>query len=373
MEKSSAMPRSAPSKNSPAGEPVLDVRDLRVAFKVEAGTLKAVDGLSLSLRPGEVLGIVGESGSGKSVSMLSLAGLIKAEKRETTGTARFLGKDLLDMGMDELSKVRGRQMGFVFQNPMSSLNPTMKIGPQIAEGMLHHGVAKRSDVKDKVVALLDKVGIREPAKRYSAYPHELSGGMRQRVMIAMALSCEPKLLIADEPTTALDVTVEKQILELMMKMKEEMGLSIIMITHNLPVALNYCDRILVMYAGKVMETGTALQLVTQPAHPYTAALFNSNLDIGKRGTRVEPIKGNIPPLTQLPTGCRFHPRCPAATDKCRAEAPDLDALSGAAGPEGAHLAACHYPTTATAAVLTPASTAAASAATASPSAKGAKP
>jgi peptide/nickel transport system ATP-binding protein len=361
MERNNAMPAA----------PVLDVRDLRVSFQVEEGTLKAVDGLSLSLQPGEVLGIVGESGSGKSVSMLSLAGLIKAEKRTTTGTARFQGrdaaKDLLTLGIDELAKVRGREMGFVFQNPMSSLNPTMKIGPQIAEGMLHHGVARRGEVKDKVIALLDKVGIREPAKRYSAYPHELSGGMRQRVMIAMALSCEPRLLIADEPTTALDVTVEKQILELMMKMKDELGLSIIMITHNLPVALNYCDRILVMYAGKVMETGTALQLVTQPAHPYTAALFNSNLDIGKRGTRVEPIKGNIPPLTQLPSGCRFHPRCPAATDRCRSEAPALQAFSGGAaaiGTKGEHLAACHYPVTASAAVLTPTSTATASAAAA---------
>ena len=325
-------------------EAVLEVESLQVSFHVETGLLKAVDGLDLRLEPGEVLGIVGESGSGKSVSMLSITDLIKKENRDTQGKAEFLGRDLLGMGHDDLSKVRGKEIGFVFQNPMSSLNPTMRIGVQIAEAMLHHGEATRANVKEKVIGLLDKVGIREPAKRYSAYPHELSGGMRQRVMIAMALSCNPKLLIADEPTTALDVTVEKQILELMMKMKDELGLSIIMITHNLPVALNYCDRILVMYAGKIMETGSALDLVSHPGHPYTKALFSSNLELGKRGTRVEPIKGNIPPLTDLPSGCRFHPRCPMATEKCRNEAPKMALVNGAAGQgSGEHYSNCHYP------------------------------
>ena len=322
-----------------AGAAVLEVKDLRVAFNVETGTLQAVDGLDLRLEPGETLAIVGESGSGKSVSMLSITDLIKREKRKTGGHAKFFGEDLLMMDEDRLGNIRGKDIGFVFQNPMSSLNPTMRIGAQIAEGMLHHGEATRSDVKEKVIALLDKVGIREPEKRYSAFPHELSGGMRQRVMIAMALSCNPKLLIADEPTTALDVTVEKQILELMMKMKDELGLAIIIITHNLPVALTYCDRILVMYAGKVMETGTARDLVAHPGHPYTKALFASNLELGKRGTRVEPIKGNIPPLTHLPKGCRFHPRCPMATDKCRSEAPPALPVAGVAD----HLSHCHYP------------------------------
>jgi oligopeptide/dipeptide ABC transporter ATP-binding protein len=328
-------------RNNP---PILEISNLEVAFRVEAGLLKAVDGLNLRVEPGQVIGIVGESGSGKSVSMLSITDLIKKENRETQGKAEFSGReetqrDLLKMGKEELTKIRGKDIGFVFQNPMSSLNPTMRIGAQIAEGMLHHRVATRADVKAKVVSWLDKVGIREPEKRYSAYPHELSGGMRQRVMIAMALSCNPKLLIADEPTTALDVTVEKQILELLMKMKAELGLSIIMITHNLPVALNYCDRILVMYAGKMMETGTAFDLVSHPGHPYTQALFSSNLELGKRGTRVEPIKGNIPPLTHLPKGCRFHPRCPLATDKCRTIAPEAVAVAGNAG----HLTHCHYP------------------------------
>jgi peptide/nickel transport system ATP-binding protein len=318
---------------------VLEVKDLKVSFAVEAGTLQAVDGLDLRVEPGEVLGIVGESGSGKSVSLLSITDLIKREKRRTGGTAKFFGKDLLMMDDDELGGIRGKDIGFVFQNPMSSLNPTMRIGAQIAEGMLAHGVATRSDAKEKVIALLDKVGIREPEKRYSAFPHEMSGGMRQRVMIAMALSCNPKLLIADEPTTALDVTVEKQILELMMRMKDELGLAIVMITHNLPVALNYCDRILVMYAGKVMETGTARDLVAHPGHPYTKALFASNLELGRRGQRVEPIKGNIPPLTHLPKGCRFHPRCPLATDKCRNEAPPALPVAGVAD----HLTHCHYP------------------------------
>jgi oligopeptide/dipeptide ABC transporter ATP-binding protein len=318
---------------------VLEVEKLQVSFHVETGLLKAVDGLDLRLEPGEVLGIVGESGSGKSVSMLSITDLIKKENRDTQGSAEFLGRDLLGMSQDDLSKIRGKDIGFVFQNPMSSLNPTMRVGVQIAESMLHHGEATRSNVKEKVVGLLDKVGIREPAKRYSAYPHELSGGMRQRVMIAMALACNPKLLIADEPTTALDVTVEKQILELMMQMKDELGLSIVMITHNLPVALNYCDRILVMYAGKIMETGTALDLVSHPGHPYTKALFSSNLELGKRGTRVEPIKGNIPPLTDLPSGCRFNPRCPMATDRCRNEAPKMTLVEGSTD----HFSNCHYP------------------------------
>jgi oligopeptide/dipeptide ABC transporter ATP-binding protein len=322
-----------------SNQTVLDVERLQVSFKVEDGQLKAVDGLDLRVEPGEVLGIVGESGSGKSVSMLSITDLIKRDNRTTSGKAAFLGRDLLDMGKDEMGKIRGKDIGFVFQNPMSSLNPTMRIGEQIAEGMLFHKEATRSDVKEKVIGLLDKVGIREPEKRYFAYPHELSGGMRQRVMIAMALSCNPKLLIADEPTTALDVTVEKQILELLMRMKDTLGLSIILITHNLPVALNYCDRILVMYAGKVMETGTALDLVSHPGHPYTKALFSSNLELGQRGKRVEPIKGNIPPLTHLPAGCRFHPRCPLATDKCRNEAPKAAAVKGNDG----HLAHCHYP------------------------------
>ncbi len=318
--------------------PILEVQDLKVAFQTDTGLLKAVDGLDFKLRPGEVLGIVGESGSGKSVSMLSITGLIKKEGRETGGKALFLGRDLLKLNADGLAKILGKEIGFVFQNPMSSLNPTLRIGPQIAEGMLLHGKAKRSEVKDMVVELLNKVGIREPAMRYRAYPHELSGGMRQRVMIAMALSCGPKLLIADEPTTALDVTVEKQILELMMQMKDDLGLSIIMITHNLPVALNYCDRVLVLYAGRMMEKGSAYQLVSKAGHPYTKALFSSNMELGRKGIRIEPIKGNIPPLTQLPEGCRFHPRCPAAKDKCRSEAPVLLQAT-----DDSHFVSCHFP------------------------------
>ena len=346
--------------DGPAAEtPVLSVEDLRVSFRTDSGLLRAVDGLDFKLYPGEVLGIVGESGSGKSVSMLAITDLIKRENRDTAGRALFLGRDLLGLGKDAMAGVRGREIGFVFQNPMSSLNPTMRIGPQITEAMKRHGVARGSEAREKTIALLDKVGIREPAKRYQSYPHELSGGMRQRVMIAMALSCSPKLLIADEPTTALDVTVEKQILELMMRMKDDLGLSIVMITHNLPVALNYCSRILVMYAGKVMETGTAYQLVSHPSHPYTRALFQSNLELGRRGKRIEPIQGNIPPLTQLPSGCRFHPRCPLATELCKTEAPPRVAVghddapgadapgTGGSKAEGpgttAHLALCHYP------------------------------
>lgn len=325
--------------NSALLEPILEIKELKVTFKVDEGNLKAVDGLNLRVNAGEVLGIVGESGSGKSVSVLSVTGLIKTQNRTTTGSAKFLGRELLTMGQEEMSKIRGKDIGFIFQNPMSSLNPTLRIGPQISEGMLHHGLVKPDEAKAKVIDLLEKVGIKDPSKRYQAYPHELSGGLRQRVMIAIALGCNPQLLIADEPTTALDVSVEKQILELMMDMQRERGLAILMITHNLPVALNTCSRILVMYAGRIMEIGTAYQLVSHPAHPYTRALFSSNLELGRRGSRIESIQGNIPPLTQLPSGCRFHPRCPLATNRCREESPIPTELSGEEG----HLVACHYP------------------------------
>jgi oligopeptide/dipeptide ABC transporter ATP-binding protein len=326
---------------------MLEVRNLSVSFKMGETFVPVTRDVEFSLEAGATLGIVGESGSGKSVTSLAIMGLLpKRGARVEADRLAFAGRDLLTLKPEEWRALRGKDVAMIFQDPMTSLNPLMKCGEQIAEAIRHHQGKGRAEARTQSVELLARMGIADPERGFRAFPFELSGGMRQRVMIAMALSCRPKLLIADEPTTALDVTVEKQILELMMKMKDELGLSIIMITHNLPVALNYCDRILVMYAGKAMEAGTALQLVSHPAHPYTRALFSSNLEIGKRGTRVESIKGNIPPLTQLPSGCRFHPRCPLATDKCRSEEPLLKQLangSEAAGEIARHLVSCHYP------------------------------
>ena len=231
---------------------VLEVKDLRVSFNVEAGTLKAVDGLDFTLEPGEVLGIVGESGSGKSVSMLSITDLIKKENRDTRGSAKFLGKDLLMMDQDTLGGIRGKDIGFVFQNPMSSLNPTMRIGAQIAEGMLHHGAATRADVKDKVVALLDKVGIREPAKRYSAYPHELSGGMAQRVNIALAIAKGSRILLVDEPTSALDPSLAVAVLDVFRDLVS-LGMGLMWITHDLRELFGFADEVVVMHQGETID------------------------------------------------------------------------------------------------------------------------
>src|SRR6185436_4346697 len=305
---------------------ILEVKNLSTHFLTRAGLIKAADEVSFKINSGSTLALVGESGSGKSITSLSIMRLVPPPGKITQGEIIFDGRDLMKLDDDKMRRLRGREIAMIFQDPMTSLNPVYTVGDQIAEAIELHERAPRKQAWRKAVEMMKRVRIPDAERRAKDYPHQLSGGMRQRVMIAIALSCNPKLLIADEPTTALDVTVEKQILELMMQMKDELGLSIIMITHNLPVALNYCDRILVMYAGKAMEAGTAVQLVSRPSHPYTRALFSSNLEIGKRGTRVESIKGNIPPLTRLPAGCRFHPRCAYATDKCRDEEPLLKQL-----------------------------------------------
>jgi len=315
--------------------PLLTVKDLRVRFDRHGETVQAVDGLSFTLQKGESLGIVGESGSGKSVSVMSLLGL---NRRNGTveGEALFGGRDLLQLGEEDLRQVRGKDISMVFQDPMSSLNPTSRIGRQLMEPPLWHRIAHDREARDRALKLLKQVGIPEYHTRFRDYPFQFSGGMRQRVMIAMAMTCDPQLLIADEPTTALDVTVRSQILNLMQDMKDETGMSIIMITHDFTMATNFCDRILVLYAGRVMESASTQAFLRNPRHPYSRGLLGSVLDIDSDPMKLNPIPGSPPNLTELPRGCRFSPRCALATDLCRQTAPALVEV------DRDHLAACHY-------------------------------
>jgi oligopeptide transport system ATP-binding protein len=270
--------------------PILEVKDLQISFQTNKGTLYAVDKLSYTLGEGEVLGIVGESGSGKTVNATSMIGLLQGKGMEIKGSAKFFDEDLLSLLPRQLARLRGKDIGFVFQNPLSSLNPVMTVGKQIAEGAVHHGVIPKSKAKEYAINWLNKVGIYNAETRYKDYPHQFSGGMRQRVMIAIAMACKPKLLICDEPTTALDVTVERQILDLLKEMQAEYKLSIIMITHNLSIALDFSDDLLVMYGGKAMEYGSAYDLASNPQHPYTKGLFAANLEVGKKGQAIGGIR-----------------------------------------------------------------------------------
>ena len=283
-------------------EPILEVKNLRVNFSTSDGTLYAVDDISYNVYPGEVLGLVGESGSGKSVNVLTMAQLLNSNKMTTSGEALYRGQNLLKMSQVEIAKLLGPEIGFVFQNPLSSLNPVMKIGLQIAEGPIHHGIITKKEAKDYVVDLLNKVGINDPDRRYNDYPHQFSGGMRQRVMIAIAMACNPKLLICDEPTTALDVTVERQILDLLQELKDKHNLAIILITHNLNLAMNYSNRVAVMFGGKIMEIGSSYHLLSNPMHAYTKGLFGANLEIGKKGKTLDTLRDAGGILEQLPEG-----------------------------------------------------------------------
>ncbi|WP_139300513.1 ABC transporter ATP-binding protein [Wenxinia saemankumensis] len=318
--------------------PLLVVRDLQTSFRTGGGgSVRAVDGVSFDLGPGETLAIVGESGSGKSVTSLSLMGLLPRESgRVTGGSMRLEGRELRDLPEAAMRDIRGQQIGMIFQEPMTSLNPVHTVGKQISEMVIRHrGLSKRAAM-DRAVEMLDLVGIPEPRRRARNYPHQLSGGMRQRAMIAMALSCEPRILIADEPTTALDVTIQAQMLELMQDLQDRMGMAIVFITHDLGVVAEVADRVVVMYAGQVVESGTVHQIFEAPRMPYTGGLMNSipRLDGAHRGQRLKAIRGTVPPLTELPAGCRFNPRCDHATDICRAAPPVLEE----AGP--GHLVRC---------------------------------
>ena len=323
----------------PAGSPLLSVRDLRVQFKTERGLVKAADGVSFDIGESEVVGIVGESGSGKTVTALSVLGLLPATAH-ITGEVRFRGRDLLTMGEPELRSLRGSSIGIVFQDALTALNPLRRVGTLVAEAIrTHHPETTRREVNERVHELLARVGIPHPATRAHQYPHEFSGGMRQRVMIAMAIANDPPLLIADEPTTALDVTTQAQVLEVLGKVRARSRSAMMLITHDLGVVAGVVDRMLVMYAGRVVESGTVAQVFNQPSHPYTLGLLASLPRLeGGRSRRLSRIPGQPPSLIHVPPGCAFHPRCPFARtpDPCATEEP-----SAGAAPGSGHLAACH--------------------------------
>lgn len=310
---------------SKTAEPLLQVRDLRTYFYTPGGVVRAVDGVTFDLREGETLGLVGESGCGKSVTALTLMRLIpNPPGRIMGGEVLFKGRDLLKISDSEMRKVRGRDIGMIFQEPMTSLNPVLTIGRQLTEALeLHMGMSKQQ-AWDRAGELLDMVGIPDARTRLRDYPHQMSGGQRQRVMIAIALSCNPKLLIADEATTALDVTIQAQILELMQDLTSRLGTALLIITHNLGVVARYADRVNVMYAGRIREMGSSDDIYGSPKHPYTVGLLNSvpRLDEPAK-TRLAPIRGEIPNMTDLPAGCAFRARCDWAVERCGAEDPAL--------------------------------------------------
>ena len=314
---------------------LLEVRGLQTHFASERGVVRAVDGVDLRLERGRTLGIVGESGCGKSVTALSIMGLVpQPPGRIVCGEVRFEGEDLLKAPAQRLRDLRGHQLSMIFQEPMTSLNPAFQAGDQIAEVIFRHKNVNAGEAKDQAVEMLRKVRIPSPEARAREYPHQLSGGMRQRAMIAMALACNPKLLIADEPTTALDVTIQAQILELMRALREELGTAIILITHDLGVIAELADDVIVMYAGKVVERCAVPRLFAEPQHPYTIGLLGSIPRLDLEQERLSAIEGFVPDAAAMPEGCRFHPRCPFSIEKCRQEEPALAEIA----PN--HFAAC---------------------------------
>jgi peptide/nickel transport system ATP-binding protein len=317
--------------------PLLEVEDLSVRFDTDEGSVHAVDRMSLSLEPRQVLGIVGESGCGKSVTALSILGLLP-KTAVVAGSIRFEGNELLGASRSQLRKVRGRQISFVFQEPMTSLNPVFRVGNQIEEVVREHMDLSRSEARKRVVELLDLVHIPDPAARADEYPHQLSGGMRQRVMIAMALACDPKILIADEPTTALDVTIQAGILDLLRELRERLGTAIVLITHNLGVVADLADRVVVMYAGRKAEEAPVGELFGHPQHPYTIGLLGAVPRAGAaRNGKLQEIPGRVPSLAELPGHCAFADRCPRADEQSWAEVPALRQVR----PD--HAVACFHP------------------------------
>lgn len=303
---------------------ILEVKDLDVRFFVEEGALPAVDSLSFSIKRGEALGIVGESGCGKSMTALSIMGLLRKPGKITKGEIVFHGKDLTKLNDKDIRKVRGKNIAMIFQEPMTSLNPVATVGDQITEAILaHDDKISKKEAREKAVEMLKLVNIPLPDKRIDEYPHQLSGGMRQRVMIAMALSCSPELLICDEPTTALDVTIQAQILKLINGLKEKFNSSVIMITHDMGVISKMVDNVMVMYAGQAVEYTSKKQLFEHPLHPYTIGLINSIPKLDEEQEELEVIEGSVPMLNELPKGCLFHPRCKYAKDICREKRPEL--------------------------------------------------
>jgi peptide/nickel transport system ATP-binding protein len=333
---STASPQAAPGSQG-AGEPLLSVSNLTVGFPTDDGVVHAVRGVSYDLGPGEVLGIVGESGSGKSVSSLAVMGLLP-RTAQITGSVRFRGQELVGQSEDKMRRIRGDKVAMVFQDPMTSLNPVYRVGWQLAEALQAHQDLSKSQARDRSIELLATVGIPRPKERIDNYPHEFSGGMRQRVVIALAMANDPDVIIADEPTTALDVTVQAQVLEALQKAQAETQASMVLITHDLGVVAGTADRVLVMYAGKAVELGSVDDIYYQPRMPYTLGLLGSlpRLDVG-RAERLTPIKGSPPSLINLPPGCPFTPRCPISRDVCEQEEPQLRSTTSLD-----HSAACHF-------------------------------
>jgi oligopeptide/dipeptide ABC transporter ATP-binding protein len=316
--------------------PILKLENLRTHFRMEAGIAKAVDGVNYEIFPGQTLAVVGESGCGKSVTALSVMGLIPCPPGiRAGGRILFNGKDLRKASEAELRKIRGNDIAMIFQEPMTSLNPVYTVGDQIMEAVQLHQGLNRKDARAKAIEMLDKVGIPKPDQRVDEYPHQMSGGMRQRVMIAMALSCDPQLLIADEPTTALDVTIQAQILDLMAKLQDDFGTSILFITHDLGVVAEVSDYVAVMYAGKVVEYADVVTLYEEPQHPYTVGLFKSLPDIDSRKEKLDVIEGVVPSPLDFPSGCRFRNRCSYENERCGKEEPLLRDVGNG------HTVACH--------------------------------
>jgi len=317
---------------------LISIEGLKTQFFTSAGTVKAVDGITYDVREGETVAVVGESGCGKSVSALSIMRLVaEPAGRIVDGSIKFLGKDLLKLSDEEMRNVRGKDIAMVFQEPMTSLNPVLSIGLQLTETVQQHLGVDNEAARARAVELLGLVGMSDAERRLDQYPHHLSGGMRQRVMIAMALSCEPKLIIADEPTTALDVTIQAQILELMKNLTRRLGVAMIIITHNLGVVARYADRVNVMYAGKIIETGTAEDIYHNPRHPYTVALLKSVPRLDRpRVAKLDPVEGQPPDLARLDEGCAFRPRCRYASEECGKSFPPLELI------EGVHYSACFH-------------------------------
>ncbi|HOI64818.1 MAG TPA: ABC transporter ATP-binding protein, partial [Mesotoga sp.] len=315
---------------------LLQVKDLRTYFHTEDGIVKAVDGVTFDVYSGETLGIVGESGCGKSVTSLSVMRLLDEKGEIAGGKIIFEGRDVMAIPESQMMKIRGNDMAMIFQEPMTALNPVFTVGFQIMEAILLHQDVNKEQARTMAIDMLRKVGIPEPEKRVDEYPHELSGGMRQRAMIAMALSCNPKLLFADEPTTALDVTIQAQILELMKSLQEQYGMALVMITHDLGVIAEMAQRVVVMYAGKVVEYAEVLTLFKKPRHPYTWGLMNAIPKLDEDKEVLYNIPGVVPDPLDFPDGCRFNTRCPLATDKCRKEEPPLVEV------EENHTSACWY-------------------------------
>jgi len=315
-------------------QPLLQVDDLHVQIASRRGTVRAVDGVSLEVPAGEAVGLVGESGSGKSMTLRAILGVLPAEARVTAGRVLLDGVDLAQLDNRRLNQIRGPKIAMIFQEPMSALNPVMRVGSQIAEGpQVHMGMNRRQSA-ERALELMRRVGIPDPERRFSSFPHEFSGGMRQRVMIAIALSCEPSLILCDEPTTALDVTIQDQILRLLVRLCRESGTSLVFVTHDLPVVAQVCHQLAVMYAGRIVEHGSVEEVLTRPCHPYTLGLVRSAPDVDHPRSSLVAIPGAPPSLVNPPAGCRFHPRCKFAEEDCTVSDPPLRMI------DAGHATAC---------------------------------